>query len=187
MRATWRPLAAWPYPDGPRLTGARIRSGWDAALELLDQEITRVKGDDVVIGVVCDESAVGLSGTLRSGARTAFRHRGVEVSFDHPDRGRVVLHTDAYDDVTANLRAVGLGLEALRAVDRHGITSSGEQYAGFAQLSAGGPDPTRGQRLVEEAGSLAKALKAHHPDHGGSAAAFADVQAYRKSIGAGAR
>lgn len=87
----------------------------------------------------------------------------------------------------ANLHAIALGLEALRAVDRHGITSSAEQYAGFAQLTAGGPDPLRGKRLVDEYGSLPEALKRSHPDHGGSAAAFADVQAYRTSIGAAAR
>lgn len=102
---------------------------------------------------------------------------------------RRVLHELSWSDPNAsvNLRAISLGLTALRAIKRYGITSTEEQYAGFAQLTAGGPDPVRGKRLVDEAGGVAEALKVNHPDHGGSAAAFADVQAYRQSIGAAAR
>lgn len=180
MRATWRPLPAWPYPPSRRLSGARFRSGWEGALDLLEAEIGQLRGADVVIGVVVDESQIGFSGQLKSGGRTRFGHRGVEVSFEHPKLGRRVFHTDAYDDVTSNLRAIGLGLEALRAVDRYGITTSGEQYAGFAMLPAGDERAVRGRRLVEEAGSLSEALKRAHPDHGGTAEAFADVQAYRE-------
>lgn len=187
MRATWRPLPAWPYPPGRRLVGARLRAPTDAVLDRLEDEIGRLKGSDVVIGVVVDESQIGFSGNLKAGGRTRFAHRGVEVSFDTPKRGRLVFHTDAYDDVTANLRAIGLGLEALRAVDRHGITSTAEQYAGFAAIGPGGPDPSRGKVLAEHHGSVAEALKRTHPDHGGDPHDLADVQAYRKSIGAAAR
>ena len=38
-----------------------------------------------------------------------------------------------------NLRSIALGLKALRAVDRYGVSRRGEQYAGFrAALTAGG-------------------------------------------------
>jgi hypothetical protein len=167
--------------------GARLRAHWETVLDRLEDEIDKLKGSDVVIGVVVDETQIGFSGNLKAGGRTRFMHRGVEVSFDTPKRGRLVFHTDAYDDVTANLRAIGLGLEALRAVDRHGITSTDEQYAGFAALGPGGPDPARGKVLAEHHGSVAEALKRTHPDHGGDPRDLADVQAYRKSIGAGAR
>ena len=181
MRATFRPLPTWPYPPRRRLTGARFRAGWAASLDKLEQEIAWVKGDDVVIGVVVDPAQIGFSGNLKSGGRTAFRGRGVEVSFETPRGGRLVFYTDAFDDVGQNLRAIALGLEALRAVERYGITSAAEQYAGFAMLPPGGPDPTRGRQLVAEAGSVTAALKQHHPDHGGDPAKFADVQAYRAS------
>jgi hypothetical protein len=180
MIATWRPLPTWPYPPSPRRTGDRFRSGWEGALSLLESEVERLKGSDVVIGVVVDPSQIGFSGQLKAGGRSRFGHRGVEVSFDVPKRGRLVFHTDAYDTVTANLRAVGLGLEALRAVDRHGITTAAEQYAGFAQIGPGMDDVERGRRLVEEHGSVAEALKRAHPDHGGTTRDLAAVQAYRK-------
>jgi hypothetical protein len=178
MPATWRALAAWPYQ--PRVqSSSSFRTTWDQSLRKLEDEITRIDGDDVVIGIVADPSAISFSGALR--ARAAYSHPGAEVSFDMPGRGRVVFHTDAYKTLHANLHAIALGLEALRAVDRHGVTSTGEQYAGFALLGAGGPDSQRGAELVRAAGSIAEALKRHHPDHGGKASDLADVQAYRRA------
>lgn len=73
------------------------------------------------------------------------------------------------------------GLEALRAVDRHGITRRGEQYAGFKALPPGGPSVERGRLLVEQHGSVRRALLATHPDHGGDPSELADVQAYREA------
>jgi hypothetical protein len=183
MRATWSPLPVWPYPPRPSQVD-RFDSTWDATLDKLELEISRVDGDDVVIGVVASADAISMSGALRY--RSKVTYPGAEVSF-FKGAGRVTFHTDAYGSLQSNLRAIALGLEALRAVDRYGITSSGEQYAGFAALGPGGPDPLRGKRLVDEYGSIAEALKKTHPDQGGSAAAFADVQAYRQSIGAAAR
>jgi hypothetical protein len=179
-------LPAWPYPERPKAT-VPFRSGWDDTLAKLEQEIEAKGGSDVVIGIVCDESQISLSGSLKAGGRTAVRHPGAEVSFELESGQRITFHTDAYATLTHNLRAVAMGLEALRAVDRYGITSGGEQYAGFAQLSPGGPDSDRGRLLVEAHGTIAKALKATHPDHGGDPKQFADVQAYRTAVGAGSR
>ena len=82
-----------------------------------------------------------------------------------------------------NVRAIALALEALRKVDRYGITQRGEQYAGWKQLPApdtGAPSAQRGAELVREHGSVRAALAATHPDHGGDPAAFRDVTAYRE-------
>lgn len=45
--------------------------------------------------------------------------------------------TGEYDDWRDNLRAVALSLEALRAVDRYGVSRRGEQYRGWQALEAG--------------------------------------------------
>ena len=185
MRATWRPLATWPHPPRRKQSGT-FPSSWDSTLDLLDTEITKLAGDDVVIGIVLDPVWISLSGGLKSGALNAVKEPGAEVSFSLPDGRRLVFFTDAYKTLRYNLRAIAVGLEALRAVDRYGITSTSEQYAGFAQLTDGGPDMELGRRLVEAAGGVNEALKRHHPDKGGNAREFAAVQAYRKQIGAGA-
>lgn len=184
MRATFRPLAAWPYPERPKAT-VPFRSGWDDTLDLLEREISAKGGADVVIGIVCDESQISLSGSLKAGGRTAVRHPGAEVSFDLPAGQRITFHTDAYATLTHNLRAIAMGLEALRAVDRYGITSGGEQYAGFAQLTAGGPDPARGKMLVDAAGGLRQAQRKHHPDLGGDQRDIVDVNAYAATLKGG--
>lgn len=49
-----------------------------------------------------------------------------------------------------NVRAIGLGLQALRAVDRYGITSGREQYRGFAELPSGIAVPAGWSMSVEE-------------------------------------
>jgi hypothetical protein len=180
MRATWRPLAVWPYEPRPK-SSVTFRTTWDGSLAKLEDEVGRVKGDDVVIGIVCDPDQISFSGALKAGGRARVRHPGAEVSFELPGRGRVVFHTDSYGTLHANLHAIALGLEALRAVDRHGITSTSEQYAGFAQIGPGEGDPARGAQLVRAAGGIPQALKAHHPDHGGNARDLADVQAFRKA------
>jgi hypothetical protein len=185
MRATWRPLPAWPYPPRtPQSTS--FRAEWGATLELLEHEIEAIGGDDPVVGLVCEPSQISMSGSLKAGGRVSVRHAGAEVSFAVGAR-RMTFHTDAFPYLSWNLRAIALGLEALRRVDRYGITSSGEQYAGFAAITAGGPDPARGAILVERAGGVTEALKRHHPDHDGDPRDFADVQAFRKSQAAVAR
>ena len=45
--------------------------------------------------------------------------------------------TDVFDHWHANLRAIALGLEALRKVERYGITQRGEQYTGFRTWNSG--------------------------------------------------
>jgi hypothetical protein len=185
MRATFRPLPAWPYASQPT-RHATFRVSYARTLADLEREIGYLRGREVIIGLVTDESQVRLDGMIRADAR--INQPGVELSFEKPDGTRLVFHTDVHKGYGTswqdNLRAIALGLEALRAVDRYGITSTAEQYAGFAQLTSGGPDAGRGKRLVEERfdGSIAAALRGTHPDtrrDGYTDRDFADVQAYR--------
>lgn len=182
MKATWRPLAAWPYPEQQRRP-ATYRVGYSRTLDDLEHEIELLGGSEVIIGAVVSERDLRMDGQLRLDARLG--HPGIELSFEVPDGRRLTFHTDVHDAWRDNLRAIALGLESLRAVQRYGITTGlGEQYAGFAALTAGGPDPEKGRKLVEaEGGSIRKALMRYHPDQGGDPKLFADVQAYRDSIG----
>lgn len=182
VKYAFRPLATWPYPATPYRRGAStFRAGWQDTLDLLEYELDRIDGSNVIIAAGFREGDIRLDGMPRADARQP-SHPGVELSFDSP-RGRLVYATDVCERWQHNVRSIALGLEALRAVDRFGITRRGEQYAGFLKLETSEASADRGRALVEEAGSVRQALMRHHPDQGGDPRAFADVQAYRQLQG----
>jgi hypothetical protein len=180
MRYVFRPLPVWPYPDtSERRSRWTFKAPWSSTIELLERELRMLDATDLVIGAFFREQDIRLDGLPRSGAREP-SHPGIELSFNSP-HGRLVYASDACDRWEHNVRSIALGLEALRAVDRFGITRHGEQYAGWKQLTAGGPDVDRGRQLIREHGGARQALMATHPDHGGDPADFADVQAAREA------
>lgn len=186
MRVTLRPLPEWPYEATPAPRRAQFASGgrwvgdgrggkvwrngrrigYDQTLRELEYEIDMLDGDDVVIGVGLGEADIRLDGAPRANARP-MRHHGVGA------------HVVAPVVVTK-------GLEALRAIDRWGVAKRGQQYAGFALLTAGPSQVDLGRQLVEQHGSVAEALRATHPDTGGPHASTRDFQAviaYRNGAG----
>lgn len=179
MDFTFRPLTVWPYPDTRGRRPAPFKAPWSNTLNLLSRELRRLGASEAVIGAFFTEDDLRLDGLPRSSAKTP-SHPGIELSFNTREHGRLVYATDACRHWDDNVRSIALGLEALRAVDRFGITRRGEQYAGWKQLGSGsGPDVERGRRLIREFGGERAALMATHPDHGGDPADFADVQAAR--------
>lgn len=170
MHLTFRALPTWPYPEQTERP-ATYKVAYRQTLLDLDRELELAGASEVILGVVADVRDVRhvrLDGQLRADAKV--RHPGVELSFDKRGVGRVVFHTDRHKGYASswqdNLRAVTLGLEALRAVDRYGITSGSQQYAGFAALTAGPGLVLLGEDLVKRYGGVAEALKATHPDTG---------------------
>lgn len=192
MKVTLRPLPEWPHePSKPRQV-AQFRSGtrrdpktgvvtpgrrvpYDQSLRELEYEVDRLGGSEIVIGIGLGEHEVRLDGRPRADARPP-RHPGVEVSFDS-QYGRLTYATDVFTDWRDNVRAIAKGLEALRAVDRWGVAKRGQQYAGFALLTAGPSQVDLGRQLVERHGSVQAALRATHPDTGGPDASTRDFQA----------
>lgn len=179
MRMTVRPLPTWPYREQVERP-ALYRQGYADTLALLDRELDYLGATDIILAVVTEERHVRLDGQLRADARVM--HPGVELSFSMAGRvGRVTFHTDRHKGYAEswqdNLRAIALGLESLRAVERYGITETGQQYAGFAQLTAGVSLEERGRELVAQHGSVNAALRATHPDTGGESASSRDFQA----------
>lgn len=92
-----------------------------------------------------------------------------------------------------NLRAIAMTLFSLRAVDRYGVVE-GEQYAGFKAIEA--PEPVtkeKALRILQVASGKRTetdpvAMRRHalfntHPDQGGTAAAFQQVQDALKVLG----
>lgn len=178
---TFRPL------ERPAGGGGSVRApfsaSWASTVSLLAKELRAHGAQHTILEVDLRESDLRLDGLPR--ADRAARTPGIVLSFTAtrvPGRPQLRYEVATFWDWRDNVRAVALGLEALRAVDRYGVTKRGEQYAGWKQLAAGaGASVERGRALIRDHGGVTQALKATHPDHGGSADDFADVQAAREA------
>ncbi len=178
---TFRPLSApLPEPTYAGSTSSPFTASWTSTVELLVRELQHLRPRQTVLEVDLREQDLRQDGLPRSDRRA--RTPGVVLSLLGSAQGDLRYPSHAFGHWDENVRAIALALEALRKVDRYGITKSGEQYAGWKALPAGertGPDPDRGYQLIAEHGGVVAALKATHPDHGGSARDFGDVQAAR--------
>lgn len=148
MRYEIRPLGTWTDPvTKNRASSSRFRASWQSTLDLLARETEMLGAPLVVMQIDVTEGDLRRDGMLRAGAKVNFP--GVRVSFDSK-HGPLTYATDAYDrqysgDMPgwqANVRALALALEALRAVDRYGVTKRGEQYCGWLAIEAGGSKTT---------------------------------------------
>lgn len=175
----FRPLEK-PLAEQPR-AAAPFHAKWTSTVTLLAKELRMHRATRTVLEVDFRERDLRIDGLPRADRRA--QSPGVVLSFEAravPGSPALRYEVARFWDWQDNVRAIALGLEALRAVDRYGVTRRGEQYAGWKQLTSGsGPSAERGGALVLEHGSVRAALFATHPDRGGSAADFADVQAYR--------
>jgi hypothetical protein len=213
IRATFRPIDTWPgrlRTDDERHY-SRFKAHHADTLDLLERELNQLDATDIIVQLALTEAQIRNDGWPRSDARPSGPQ--VAVSFDSK-HGPLRYATDVYRGTgdrqwgcvtgwQANLRAIALGLESLRRVDRYGIAQSGEQYRGWKQLGAGEPIAMgAGSMTVEEAArflieqsgyapSLAtsaieskitrdevyrRAAKKLHPDLGGDPALFRQLQ-----------
>jgi hypothetical protein len=127
-------LDGWPRGDAPNPAHPGVEISFDSrAIAKLDPTVRR-----------------GLALIAQAGgdARGAAKRHHPDAGGDHADfvaiqvasdpAKRLVYATDACEDWRHNIRSIALGLEALRAVDRYGISRRGQQYAGFrAALTSG--------------------------------------------------
>lgn len=159
---------------------------WSSTVEVLARELDMLRAGDVILQVDLREQDFRADGLPRADRRA--NTDGVVLSIGRSKVGTPLRYeAGRFTGWQDNVRALALGLEALRKVDRYGIGAGNEQYAGWKQLPTGtdsAPSVDRGRELIRQHGGVTAALKATHPDHGGDPADFRDVQAARE---AGAR
>lgn len=197
------PIGDWPGTLTP--ASQRRMSPFSATLgstlSILDREIyqlvdTRAQQESAELLIAIPAGAFRQDG--RPYARAIAEHPGVIVSLDSR-HGHLSYPCDTFTTWQDNLRAVALALEALRKVDRYGVTKRGEQYRGFLAIEAtatpagfattneawaflmkiatGAGSVIRVENA--ERGAIALALRSAqrktHPDVGGDAATFQRV------------
>jgi hypothetical protein len=203
MEYQFRPLEAWPGERTRVRKRAQFRAKFSDTVDRLERELHKLGARNVVIQADCDPSEIRLDGMLRSGAK--LRGPGVILSFDSKV-GPLSYPCDRYLDYQDNLRAIALSLEALRAVDRYGVTRRAEQYRGWAKLPGPGPSANGHESLENAAAFIARnsvsytreevlsaadlfrdayrqaAAKLHPDRNGGDDAAFKRLQAAREIL-----
>lgn len=154
----------------------------------LSRELRALGATRIVLGLGLRESQIRHDGLPRADARTDDPR--VQLAFETMFGESLVFNVDAFRDWRDNLRAIALGLESLRRVDRYGITRSGEQYRGWKALPMS-TDPadsiqTREQAraVIDQYGGELAAVKATHPDHGGDETEFRKVMRAREILAA---
>ena len=183
---TYRALNAWPN-DVPQTTyhnrqRSPFLSPWGTTLVDLDRELSQIGARDVIIEIDAPPSEIRRDGMPRADART--RSPGVILTFEKRRRGagatweRFRYPCDTYHDWQDNVRAIAKTLEALRACDRYGVTTNGQQYAGFKAL----PAQSGAVLSVEQAAEILRrhsgiSLLVHDPDFDASRIAFRTARA----------
>jgi len=204
---TVRPLSdrTWLRPPARRKP-TRFTAKWAETEDLLLTEVEHLRGRDLVIEVDVREQDLRLDGTLRANAREATTP-AVVVAFDSRDHGPMLYRCDTFyapyrgqgPDWQHNARSIALTLQALRTVDRYGATETGQQYAGFKALPGGTPMPSAAPAMSSSAAAeylrsfamptdslqsaYRLALRATHPDAGGTREKFDKVMAAARVLG----
>jgi hypothetical protein len=107
-------------------------------LDELEKELRHLGARDIVIQAYFTRDQIRNDGWPRSSARPS--ESGVIISFRNRKGQELSFPCDTYKSFETNIRAIALSLEALRTVDRYGVTQQNEQYKGWAKLP---PAPER--------------------------------------------
>ena len=132
-----RPLGAWPGARTPGYRRARsqFKTIESKVLAHIEREVRHLGGKQIVFRLAVREQDIRQDGMLRANARPT--DPGVILEFTAgrlKDSPRLLYRCDTFRNWWDNLSAIARALEALRMVDRYGVTPTGEQYAGFRAL-----------------------------------------------------
>lgn len=184
-----KPIIEWPGELTKHRQRSNFASTLSSTLQLLSREITMLKGRDVFLQIAVPREKFRIDGRPYADAKAA--HPGVILTMESKF-GSLSYPCDNFATWQDNLRAIALALEALRKVDRYGVTKRGEQYKGFLELESAqssfltGPEEAIqflaglvASPIEQVRPSLNAALriaKRHsHPDMGGNAEQFQKV------------
>lgn len=198
--ATFRPIGVWPGQHTEERRSSPFSAPWSSTLELLKRELRFLDAQNIVVQLDIDERDLRLDGYPLANARA--KSPGVILAFDSK-YGPLRYPCDTFANWDDNLRGIALAMEALRKVDRYGVTKRGEQYTGWKALPAGGETSTTmtaataaqvystmgggaPQTILGDSEYAAavyrRAARAAHPDTGGTDEEFQLLQEARKII-----
>jgi hypothetical protein len=190
-----KPIVDWPGGLTPphRRRYSQFGASMSSTLETLRRELGELGAKNVVMQIALREQDFRIDGYPRANSRP--EHPGVILSMD-TQHGPLSYPCDTFTDWHDNLRAIALALEALRKVDRYGVTRRGEQYAGFKAIGSGIAMPAQmtadeAMRVLLAAAGVDEvdertfrlAQRSTHPDYDGTAEEFDRVMQAGRVLG----
>lgn len=184
------PIGSWPVEETLDRQYSRFKAPFSDTLDLLDRELFMLDAYSVVVQLDVDRKQIRLDGSLR--ASVTPRSPGVILNFESM-HGPQSFPCDTFLNWKHNMRAIAKSLEALRTVNRYGVSKSGQQYRGWQSLPAPASYGFSSResawayvsRLMNMNGTipagddlarvLRDAARKTHPDHGGDAEEFKRV------------
>lgn len=184
----FRPIDTWPGTETRSRRRATFSASLGSTMALLGRELRELNAKNVVALIAMHESDFRIDGIPYANARAS--HPGVVIAFDSRF-GPLKFAVDTFTTWEDNLRAIALGMEALRKVDRYGVTKRGEQYTGWKALPSGSdddhgiPDAEAAREYLDRTygGSMKRALMETHPDRGGDREEFGKVMRIKGLLG----
>jgi DnaJ-like protein len=181
LRARFRAQAAPRYnAQGQVLYGGMRDLTVSESLGRLQRELDRLGARDILVSTNIE---LRLDGLPRSG-RNAPEDPGAAVYFKLKGKPRC-LACDKWQSVADNLASIAAHVEALRAIDRYGVGTLDQAFAGYTQLPAAPVDwwivlGIPASSGPEEIDRAYKALaRKHHPDVGGDPSQMARLNQAR--------
>jgi hypothetical protein len=170
----------WPlgYKRTPRRIHSRFKVTMDRSQRYLHNELKRLGARNIVVST---NIPVRLDGGLYADwMNRKIEDPGVALYFSYKGKD-VVMCCDTYDKIWENVYALGKAIEAIRAIDRYGVSEFMERaFTGFRELPAGDYVESKSVSCYDilgieknateaeiKAAFFAKAKEAH-PDKGGT-------------------
>jgi hypothetical protein len=187
MGISFRPIDTWPGEPTRHRARAPFSASLGSTMSLLARELSQLSARLVVVQIAMQEADFRIDGIPYANASA--EHPGVVIAFESK-HGPLKFAVDTFTSWEDNLRAIALGMEALRKVDRYGVTKRGEQYTGWKALPMS-TDPADAIQTREQAenylserwsGDIRRALFETHPDRGGDTDEFRKVQRARELV-----
>lgn len=174
----------WPigYKRSPQRIFSRFKVTMDKSQRFLREEIKRLGGTDLIVSTNIPIRKDG--GMYADWMNKKIDDPGVAIYFKYKGKD-ISMCCDQYTKIWENVYALGKGIEALRGMERWGVSDFIDRaFTGFAAL----PDPDNKEESCyeilgvmpwateEEINKAYKDLcKIRHPDKGGSTDAFTQL------------
>jgi hypothetical protein len=134
-----RPITNWPGQSTIQRRPSQFQASFSDTVKLLDRELRLLDPKDphmpvCVLQIAMREQDFRIDGMPRANAVPS--HPGVILNIETRNKPPMSFPCDTFTHWHHNLRAIALTLEALRKVDRYGVTQTGQQYRGWQAIEA---------------------------------------------------